>query len=241
MSSTSTCPGSGIARAAGVGVRRGGFSVPGILGRHGGSVGSANKGYPDFRVVSTGFPGIIPPSWSTGELTSPLASILPSCGWGDPHRMEMAKKQMIEHLGAQLRKLRGKSGKSQVWVAGEIGGGLTQYCEYEAGTTFPRSDKLSSLADLHGVSCDYLLGRADDPVALGKGSMVVDWDFVTQIREARSESDLATIEKAQFSFGVTNPRLLNATVFASLFAQLREKVTKLGADPDEFFQPLEDV
>lgn len=45
-------------------------------------------------------------------------------------------------------------------LSAKVGISMTTYASYISGTPIP-SDKLLMLADLFGVSCDYLLGRND--------------------------------------------------------------------------------
>lgn len=69
----------------------------------------------------------------------------------------------MELLGKRLRELRTKFGWSQETVARKINTTLRTYCRYEAEGADPKISSLVKLADLYGVSLDYLTGRTDDP------------------------------------------------------------------------------
>ena len=69
-------------------------------------------------------------------------------------------KGEITSLAVKLRKLRRENDMSQAFVANAVGlKKQSSYQAYEAGASEPPSDKLAKLADLFGVSTDYLLGR----------------------------------------------------------------------------------
>lgn len=54
---------------------------------------------------------------------------------------------------------RGRAGMTKTQVAKTLNVSLTTYNSYINGSPIP-SDKIIALAELFGVSCDYLLGRA---------------------------------------------------------------------------------
>lgn len=58
-----------------------------------------------------------------------------------------------------LKAARKKSGKTQKEVAEEIGIGQGTYKNYETGAREPNGDTIVALANLFGVTTDYLLGR----------------------------------------------------------------------------------
>lgn len=68
-------------------------------------------------------------------------------------------KREQQFLIVELRKLRTSKGLSQKEIAQRLGIGQQGYQRYEAGLSLPPPDKLSMLAELFGVSTDYLLGR----------------------------------------------------------------------------------
>ena len=62
-------------------------------------------------------------------------------------------------LGARLYQLRNKNLKTQLEVAHAIDVARTTYAGYETGQNEPDLKTLVKLADLYGVSLDYLAGR----------------------------------------------------------------------------------
>lgn len=63
-----------------------------------------------------------------------------------------------------IRELRRSKGLTQQQIADMLGITHGGYIKYEHGTVTPPADKLAKLADLFGVSTDYLLGREPEPV-----------------------------------------------------------------------------
>lgn len=66
----------------------------------------------------------------------------------------------------RLKQERIKQGMLQKDVAQRLKIDRTTYVKYETGQSEPNFEMLSKLADLFGVTTDYLLGRADGPSAL---------------------------------------------------------------------------
>lgn len=66
---------------------------------------------------------------------------------------------------ARIRELRKQSGLSQKEVAAQLGMQLTQYRRYEIGERKPAIDFLIQIADMYGVTLDYLVGREADNMA----------------------------------------------------------------------------
>lgn len=62
-------------------------------------------------------------------------------------------------IGERLRSARAGAGLSQTQTAKAIGITARSYKAYEAGSINPSYDNLVALADLLGVTTDYLLGR----------------------------------------------------------------------------------
>ncbi len=63
----------------------------------------------------------------------------------------------------RMIQLRKSKGLSQIAVAQEIGVASRVYQEYEYGRSEPRMSNLVKIADIFGVSLDYLTGRTDTP------------------------------------------------------------------------------
>lgn len=63
----------------------------------------------------------------------------------------------------RLIALRQQHGWSQRELSRRCGFGESLIRKYETGVSDPSASHLSAMADLFGVSADYLLGRSDDP------------------------------------------------------------------------------
>jgi transcriptional regulator with XRE-family HTH domain len=70
---------------------------------------------------------------------------------------------MQETLGARIRKARLDYGMSQVELAKRVGISKTAMNQIEMGETpDPRISRIRAIADILGVSMDYLAGRQDE-------------------------------------------------------------------------------
>ncbi|HSX82889.1 MAG TPA: helix-turn-helix transcriptional regulator [Candidatus Saccharimonadia bacterium] len=70
---------------------------------------------------------------------------------------------MSELLGQRIRRVRIRYGMSQAELARRIKVSLNTMNKIEAGETpDPRSSRIKAIADVLGVSTDYLLGRKAD-------------------------------------------------------------------------------
>lgn len=66
-------------------------------------------------------------------------------------------------LGTRLKKEREKRNWSQIYVGKKIGITNAVLSNYERDYRDPDTETLKKLAELYGVSIDYLLGRTDNP------------------------------------------------------------------------------
>lgn len=69
----------------------------------------------------------------------------------------------MDVLSTRLKALRIEHEWSQETVARKIDTTLRTYCRYEVEGSDPKASTLVKIADLYGVSIDYLTGRTDDP------------------------------------------------------------------------------
>lgn len=70
---------------------------------------------------------------------------------------------MGEPLGDRIRKARLRYGMSQTELAKRVGISKTAMNQIEMGeTTDPRMSRIRAIADILGVSMDYLAGRKDE-------------------------------------------------------------------------------
>lgn len=74
----------------------------------------------------------------------------------------------------RLRQLREVRGWTQQELADMCGVNKLQVHRYETGITAPPADKLRRLAEVFGVSSDYLLGLTDDPQVLWRDPLLND-------------------------------------------------------------------
>ena len=65
----------------------------------------------------------------------------------------------------RLIEARKKHGFSQKYVALTVNVAPSIVSRWESGAKFPSRENLVKLAELYGVSTDYLLGRTDSPKA----------------------------------------------------------------------------
>src|SRR5437868_6027948 len=64
--------------------------------------------------------------------------------------------------GTRLKQLREEKHLTHTDLASELGVGFAQIYRFEAGKASPDADILDLMAEVFGVSVDYLLGRSDD-------------------------------------------------------------------------------
>lgn len=69
----------------------------------------------------------------------------------------------MEILSHRMKELRNERGWSQDRTARELDMVLRTYCRYESGEKDVPFSFVIKIADLYGVSLDYLAGRTDDP------------------------------------------------------------------------------
>lgn len=63
----------------------------------------------------------------------------------------------------RIRDLREDADKTQKQIADKLYMQLEVYRRYETGRRMPPFDFMQAIADLYGVSLDYLAGRTDEP------------------------------------------------------------------------------
>ena len=66
-------------------------------------------------------------------------------------------------FGARLRALRKRAGMTQQAVAAKLNIHRTAYTKYETSGVMPDPQGMVALAELFGVSVDYLVGRDETP------------------------------------------------------------------------------
>jgi transcriptional regulator with XRE-family HTH domain len=66
-------------------------------------------------------------------------------------------------IGARIKALRERQGKSQAELARALGASLNGMNYLESGGHTPHIDRLIALAEIFAVSLDYLCGLTEDP------------------------------------------------------------------------------
>lgn len=77
----------------------------------------------------------------------------------------------MESFPQRLRKLREEHGMLQRELAEKLNLSRVAITQYENGKRFPELETLQKIADLFGVSVDYLLGRDDKHLPLTKDTL----------------------------------------------------------------------
>lgn len=76
----------------------------------------------------------------------------------------------------RLKELRTAKGMLQREVAEKLNMDRTNYLKYESGAYEPRIDLLWAMADLFGVSVDYLIGRTNEKSPTHEGAELSEVD-----------------------------------------------------------------
>lgn len=98
-------------------------------------------------------------------------------------------------MASRIKECRKKAGLSQEMLAEKLKMKRTNVANYEAGRVVPPGYVLIELADIFGVTTDYILGLSDNP---NGGTDYLD-DDIRQIqrmkRELKNENDRKKMEK----------------------------------------------
>ena len=86
-----------------------------------------------------------------------------------------------------IKEIRNRKGLTQAEVAAAIGVSPVVYSRYETGSRQPSVDVLVQMADIFGVTVDYLLGRQDVE------SSKVDRLFASRNADERARQDALKI------------------------------------------------
>lgn len=74
-------------------------------------------------------------------------------------RYESIDEVMIARFRSRLRKARERAGLTQAEVARQLGVTPATYARYETGPTLPTFFHVARIAEIFGVSTDYLVGK----------------------------------------------------------------------------------
>lgn len=83
-------------------------------------------------------------------------------------------------LSIRIKSLRKLKGYTQKEFANVLGVGQTTIANYERGIRIPDAEKLPKIANLFGVTVDYLLGRESNTLDQQKSTNAVDLDNIDQ-------------------------------------------------------------
>lgn len=90
---------------------------------------------------------------------------------------------------SRLRECRENAKLSQKYVAITLGIASPSVANWERGKTRPSNENVVKLADLYGVSVDYLLGRTDNPNESAGQSFTLTADELTLLKRYRALDD----------------------------------------------------
>jgi HTH-type transcriptional regulator, competence development regulator len=125
----------------------------------------------------------------------------------------------MQTFGERLKHLREKKKQenpkwTQEYVADLVGVARPTYTAYERGTKQPQLDTVNKLADLFGVSADYLLGRTDDPHGY------------TAETKTEEENTLAKINQLIKEYGIEQMGFFDIEKWKSLSEEEIEEIIK---------------
>ena len=87
----------------------------------------------------------------------------------------------------RMRDLRRRRGIDQDVIAKATGCSVRTVYGWESGTTDPPASAILLIADVLGITTDYLLGRSDTEQVLAPQTWLVDVDLVDAIKAGRVE------------------------------------------------------
>lgn len=114
---------------------------------------------------------------------------------------------MVTMFAERLRKVREERGLSQQQLAERVSVARVTITMYEAGEREPDFGTLTKLAQVLGVTTDYLLGRTDKPHPSGLAPAEQEEPWPEGVQVLRRASSKLTPEKKRFLI-----RLIEATL-----------------------------
>lgn len=113
----------------------------------------------------------------------------------------------MNQLAERLRKERLRCGISQKMVSLKIGFSQSNVSEWEHGTKKPTLQTLLKLAEMYGVTTDYLLGKEETPIRLTEktSSYTEATPFEKQLIAAYRDLPEAEQRVVCRSLGLTHP------------------------------------
>jgi len=99
----------------------------------------------------------------------------------------------------RLRECREKANLSQKYVALTLGVAAPSVANWERGKTNPAHENIVRLADLYGVSVDYLLGRTNEHHGLGEYTIDdIDFALSGEIRDLTEDEKQDVLDYVRF-------------------------------------------
>ena len=95
----------------------------------------------------------------------------------------------------RLKELRQKNGFKQVALARQLGITQASLSAWETGKASPDTRNLEKLADIYGVSTDYLLGRDESPAPEPSVPDDEPWEIREQLRRRPEMRTLFSVTK----------------------------------------------
>lgn len=80
-----------------------------------------------------------------------------------------------------LKQLRKQNGFTQKQMAEQLGITISAYGNYELGQRQPTPEMLCKIADILGVSVDYLLGRENEKAVAPKGTTDIATNYLKEL------------------------------------------------------------
>lgn len=99
----------------------------------------------------------------------------------------------------RLRECRENANLSQKYVALTLGIAAPSVANWERGKTNPSHENIVKLADLYGVSTDYLLGRTEDPRGAEEVTIAnIDFALSNEIRDMTDDEKQDALDYIRF-------------------------------------------
>ncbi len=101
----------------------------------------------------------------------------------------------------RLSKCRQDKNMSQTAVAEKLSITRQAYNHYETGQRQPTQETLSQLADLFGVSVDYLLGRTDEPIPQSLDEQLdgIEFALLGEVKDLTDEEKQDILDFVKFT------------------------------------------
>lgn len=159
--------------------------------------------------------------------------MLPRKSWSD-------NAKLLTAVGARLREARKAAGLTQTEAADALRVTSESIGRWERGQNEPGLSQTAHLAELYGVSLDWLVGKATHQSGLRLGATIVDDDCVSAIRAAaKSGGSLHDVARfmaspaLQYAWEVPDqPRVIGSPQVRELHLEMAEAIRKLEGNTE---------